>query len=193
MGATFDSCIHYIDDIPSQNNSQYVNYLHLIYQNLLEVKDTLKSPSYIDLHIEIYNRQGKTLYDKCDDFILPIVSFPFINSITSVWSLYFTTHTCAQLSEFLEIATNSWSKRCSYKASFLLSRCHRYKYDTVVTTDWLTVTKYPDPKWKWIFSLLHRFFPSITDNAFTGLDFRTPEFTPAVSSLGKCSHLNPLL
>ena len=87
LGPTFDSCIHYIDDVPSQNNSQYSNYLHLIYQNQLEVKNTLMSPSYLDLHIEI---------DKFDDFILPIVNFPFINSITSVWSLYFTTHTCAQ-------------------------------------------------------------------------------------------------
>ena len=40
----------------SLNNSRFGDYLHLIYPNELEVKDTtdtLKSDSYFDLHIDI--------------------------------------------------------------------------------------------------------------------------------------------
>jgi len=33
LDQTFNSRIRYINDVLSQNNSQYSNYLHLIYQN----------------------------------------------------------------------------------------------------------------------------------------------------------------
>jgi hypothetical protein len=39
-GQTFNSSFRYIDDVLSLNNSRFGNYLHLIYPNKLEVKDT---------------------------------------------------------------------------------------------------------------------------------------------------------
>ena len=59
-----------------------VNYLHLIYPNELEVKDTTdiqKSASYLDLEIDngrILNSNSTTY----EDFTFPIVKFPFISS-----------------------------------------------------------------------------------------------------------------
>jgi hypothetical protein len=53
---TFNSSFRYIDDVLSLNNSRFGNYLHLIYPNKLEVKDTAdtqKSASYLDIYIEI--------------------------------------------------------------------------------------------------------------------------------------------
>jgi hypothetical protein len=68
----------YIDDVLSLNNSRFGNYLHIIYPNELEVKDTTdtqSSASYLDRHLEIDNRiRLKTnFYDKRDDFTFPIV------------------------------------------------------------------------------------------------------------------------
>ena len=56
-----------------------------IYPIKLEKKDTIdtvKSASYLKLHIELSN-QGRLktkLYDKKDDFSFPIVNFPFLCS-----------------------------------------------------------------------------------------------------------------
>jgi hypothetical protein len=52
----------------------------------LEIKDTTdtyRSASYLDLHLEIDSEgQLRTkLYDKRDDFNLPIVNFPFVASL----------------------------------------------------------------------------------------------------------------
>ena len=60
-------------DVLSLNNSQFHDYMQLIYPNELEVKDTtdtLKSASYLDLYLEINNggRLKTKLYDKHDDF-----------------------------------------------------------------------------------------------------------------------------
>ena len=56
-----------------------------IYPIELEIKDTtdtVKSASYLDLHLEIDNegRLKTKLYDKRDDFSFPIVNFPFLSS-----------------------------------------------------------------------------------------------------------------
>jgi len=66
-------------------NSRLGDYLHRIYSNELEVKDTTaiqKSASYLDIHLEIDNggRLNTKLYDKRDNFTFPIVNFPFISS-----------------------------------------------------------------------------------------------------------------
>ena len=48
----------YIDDVMALNNSRFGDYLHHIYLNELEVKnttDTKTSASYLDLHLEIDN------------------------------------------------------------------------------------------------------------------------------------------
>ena len=101
LAKILNSSFCYIDDVLSLNNSSFSDYLHRIYPNELKVKDTtdtLKSTSYLHLHLEIDNRgRLKTkLYDKRDDFTFPIANFPFISSnipAYSVWSLHFTTHT----------------------------------------------------------------------------------------------------
>jgi hypothetical protein len=85
LAQTFNSRFLYIDAILSLNNSRFGDYLHRIYPNELEVKDTTdtqKSASYLDPHLEIDNGGSlKTnLYDKRDDFTFPIVNFSFINT-----------------------------------------------------------------------------------------------------------------
>ena len=57
-----------------------------IYPMELEIKDatdTVKSASYLDLHLEIDNegRLKTKLYDKREDFSFPIVNCPFLSSI----------------------------------------------------------------------------------------------------------------
>jgi hypothetical protein len=50
----------------SLNNSRFGDYLHRIYPNELEVKDTTdiqKSASYLDIHLEIDN-EGRTIKNK---------------------------------------------------------------------------------------------------------------------------------
>jgi hypothetical protein len=60
-------------------------YVHLIYPDELEIKDTTesdKSASYLDifLNIDSNGRLTTSLYDKRDDFDFAIVSFPFLCS-----------------------------------------------------------------------------------------------------------------
>ena len=78
----FNSTFRYIDDVLSLNNSKFGDYVEQIYPIELEIKDTtdtVKSASYLDLHLEIDNegRLITKLYDKRDDFSFPIVNFPF--------------------------------------------------------------------------------------------------------------------
>jgi hypothetical protein len=75
----------YIDNVLSLNDSRFGDYLHRIYPNELEVKDTTdtqKSASHLDLPIEIDNeaRLKTKLYAKRDDFPFLIVNFLFISS-----------------------------------------------------------------------------------------------------------------
>ena len=85
LAISFNSTFRYIDDVLSLNNSKFGDYVERIYPIELEIKDTtdtVKSASYIDLHLEIDN-EGllKTkLYDKRDDLSFPIANFPFLSS-----------------------------------------------------------------------------------------------------------------
>jgi hypothetical protein len=102
LSQTFNSSFRYLDDVLSLNNSQFGDYLHRIYPNEIQVKDTTdnqKLASYLDLHLEIANegRLKTKLYDKCGHFTFQIANFPFnqyqYSSITNVRSLHSTTHT----------------------------------------------------------------------------------------------------
>ena len=69
----------------SINNNNFHNYVHLIYPDELEIKDTTKSDrcaSYFDnlLNIDSNGRLTTTLYDKRDDSDFAIVNFPFLCS-----------------------------------------------------------------------------------------------------------------
>jgi hypothetical protein len=60
-------------------------YVHLIYPDELEIKDTTvsdKSASYLDilLNIDSNGRLTTSLYDKRDDIDFAIVNFPFLCS-----------------------------------------------------------------------------------------------------------------
>jgi hypothetical protein len=92
-------------DVLSLNNSQFHDYMQLIYPNELEVKDTtdtLKSASCFDLHLEINNggRLKTKLYDNYDDFTFLIVSnkipsapaFTFHNSYVILGIVPSTVH-----------------------------------------------------------------------------------------------------
>ena len=71
---SFNSSFHYVDE-------QFGGYLHRIYPNYLEIKDTTDSHnSATYLEIDNGGRLETKLYDKRDDFTFPIVTFPFISS-----------------------------------------------------------------------------------------------------------------
>ena len=85
LALSFNSTFRYINDVLSLNNSKFGDYVERIYPIELEIKDTtdtVKSASYLDLHLEIDNegRLKTKLYDKRDDFSFPIVNFPFLSS-----------------------------------------------------------------------------------------------------------------
>jgi hypothetical protein len=68
LAHTFNYSYRYIDNVLSLNNSRFGDYLHRIYPNEIEVKNTTytqKSTSYLDIHLEINNggRLKTKLYD----------------------------------------------------------------------------------------------------------------------------------
>jgi hypothetical protein len=82
LTVSFNHTYRYIDDVLSINNYDVYNYMyvHLIYPNELETKDTTEfdiSASYLDilLNIDTNGRLTSTLYDKRADFNFAIVIF----------------------------------------------------------------------------------------------------------------------
>jgi hypothetical protein len=56
LAVSFNHTFRYIDDVLSINNHNFHNYVHLIYPNELEIKDTTesdKSASYLDILLNI--------------------------------------------------------------------------------------------------------------------------------------------
>jgi hypothetical protein len=79
----------YTDDVLSINNHDFHNYVHLIYPDELEIKDTTesdKSASYLDilLNVDSNGRLKATIYDKRDDFDFAIVDFPFLCTCSNI-------------------------------------------------------------------------------------------------------------
>lgn len=85
LARSFNFTYRFIDDVLSLGNPNFGDYLHLIYPDELEIKDTTesdRSASYLDLLLEI-DKKGNLctkLYDKRDDFDFPIVNFPYLSS-----------------------------------------------------------------------------------------------------------------
>ena len=72
---SFNFTFRYMDDVRSLNISMFGDFVDRIYLIELEIKDTTdtdRSASCVDLRTK--------LYDKRDDFNIPIVNFPFICS-----------------------------------------------------------------------------------------------------------------
>jgi len=66
---SFDCTFLYTDDVLPLNNTNFNNYLHLMYPVELVFKDTTDSPtsaSYLDLEHGINETLTTKLYDKCD-------------------------------------------------------------------------------------------------------------------------------
>jgi hypothetical protein len=85
LAVSFSHTFRYIDDVLSIDNHNFHNYVHLIYPDKSEIKDTTesdKSASYLDslLKIDSNGRLTTSQYDKRDDFEFAIVNFPFLCS-----------------------------------------------------------------------------------------------------------------
>jgi hypothetical protein len=85
LAVSFNHTFRYNDDVLFINNHNFHNYVHLIYPDELEIKDTTESDnsaSYLDILLNIYSNDRLTtsLYDKCIDFDFAIVNFPFLCS-----------------------------------------------------------------------------------------------------------------
>ena len=142
-----NSSFLYIDDVLLLENSQFGDYLHLIYPN--EVKDTTdteKSASY--LWPSPWNRQRMTIKNKTTTHV---TSSHFQKS-TSIFQHHQRTEVAFHSSNFiLEIVPRTvifWAelscsrKRCWSKDTLLLGWSHRCKNSAGVITIWLTVTTY---------------------------------------------------
>ena len=99
LARSFNFPFRYIDDVLSLNNSRLGDFVDLIYPIELEIKDikdTDKSASYLDIHLEIDSegRLRTKSYEKRYDFNFP----------TCIWSIYISGDTIFQslwfLSEF---------------------------------------------------------------------------------------------
>jgi hypothetical protein len=82
---SFNHTFRYVNEVLSISNHNFHNYVHLIYPDELEIKDTAeadKSASYLDIVLNVVSNGRLTtlLYDKCDDFYFAIVKFPFLCS-----------------------------------------------------------------------------------------------------------------
>ena len=141
LALSFNLTFRYIDDVLSLNNSRFGDFLHLIYPQELEIKDTTdsrKSASYLDLHLEIdsQGRLSTRLYDKRDDFNFPIVNFPFLcSNIPSApaYGVYVSqlirySRACGTYIDFLSRATRLTQKLLTqgYVAPRLLSSLKKF-------------------------------------------------------------------
>ena len=70
----------YKDDVLSLNN--FTDRINPIEPEIKDTPATDMSTSYLDLHLEVDSegRLRTKLYDKRDDFNIPIVKFPFMRS-----------------------------------------------------------------------------------------------------------------
>ena len=90
---TFNFTFRYIDDFLLLINSKFDYYAERIYPIEWETKDTtdtVKSTSYLDLYLIIYDegRLKTKLYHKRDDFSFQIVNFSFLWSNISASPAY---------------------------------------------------------------------------------------------------------
>jgi hypothetical protein len=82
LARSFTFTFRYIDDVLSLTNFMFGDFVDRIYPIELELKDTIDTASYLDLHLE-FDSEGRLrtkLYHKRDYFNFPIVNFPFICS-----------------------------------------------------------------------------------------------------------------
>jgi hypothetical protein len=74
LAQSFNFTFHYIDDVRLLTNSNFGDFVDRIFPIELEIKDTKDSDRSAGRQLRT------TLYDKRDDFNIPISNFPFIYS-----------------------------------------------------------------------------------------------------------------
>jgi hypothetical protein len=91
----FNHTYRYIDDVISINDHNFHNYVHLIYPDEPEIKDTIESEisaSYLHvdtiLNTDLNGRLTTTSYDRLDAFNFAIVNFPFLCTNTPLSPAY---------------------------------------------------------------------------------------------------------
>jgi len=111
---------NYTDDVLSLNNTNFSNFLHLTYQVELVVKDTTDSPnssSYLDLQDDINGTLTTKCDDKRDDFNIPIVIYPFLDSNIPSSPAY-----CVYMSQLIRYSRNCNSYQDVLHRLVLLTR-----------------------------------------------------------------------
>ena len=137
---SFNFTYRYIDDVLSLNNANFSDYLHAIYPEELEIKDTTdssNSASYLDLRLDIDGTNLCTkIYDKCDDFDFAIVNFPFLDSnipASPAYGVYVSqliryARACSTYVDFLSRASLLTSKLMNqgYSQARLTATCKKF-------------------------------------------------------------------
>jgi hypothetical protein len=94
---SFNHTFRYIDDVHPVNNENFHNYVHLIYPDELEIKDTAESykpASYLhaDILLDNYSNGRLTttlhVYHKRDDFGFAIANFPFLCTCVVIYHFH---------------------------------------------------------------------------------------------------------
>ena len=85
LARSFNLCYRYINGLIVLNNQKFLDYLKEIYSSQLTVEKTNKSDlltNCLDLTfmIDSGSKLSTRFHDKCDNFDLHIVNFPFLSS-----------------------------------------------------------------------------------------------------------------
>ena len=144
----------YIDDVLSLNNSKFGNFVDRIYPIELEIKDTTDtdtSAGYLDLHLDI-DSEGwlrTKLYDKRDDFNIPIVNCPFMCSnipAAPAYGVYISqliqySRACGSYQDFLDRGL-LLTRKLLNQGFLLVKLKSSLRHFTIATTTWLTTMEY---------------------------------------------------
>jgi hypothetical protein len=74
LARSFNSTFRYIDDVLSLNNTRFGDFADRMYPTELEIKDTTdtdRSASYLDLHLEIYDKWNISMVI-CDRYSITV-------------------------------------------------------------------------------------------------------------------------
>ena len=148
LARSFNFTFRYIhvDDVFSLNNSRFGDFVDRIDPIELEIKDTTDTDrfvSYLYIHIEIGSegRLRTKLYDKRDDFNVPIVNVPIVNfpficsniPAAPAYGIYISqlirySSSCGSYQDFLDIGwvltrklLNQWFLLVKLKSSLRMS------------------------------------------------------------------------
>ena len=117
----------------------------LIYLNELEVKNSIDTQKSAYLEIDNREKLKTNLYNKCDNFIFPLVNIPASPAYrVNISQLLHYSRACAQYSDFLgraQLVTKATQTRfsCFGLKALLLKLYNVYPF----IRNWLTVAQFP--------------------------------------------------